>query len=667
MKLNSARPPYLLTAFTLSSLIASLSADTITWNGGGNGTSWTDASNWIGGIAPANDTTTDIAQWSGGIELDTDRSVNGLDFTGGAQLTDPGDDNTLTLGGGGIDVTGGGNGDIYTDVVFAGDTTITLSNRRLSFRDTSTHSGSGNVTITGGNIAYFDVAASTRTGGTTVTGGARAVIKGSTGLGSGTVTLDNGTVEDNNTGYNWANDVVVNAGGGTLNFNGNMSGTFTGTGALTIVGSSTAQDKTITADGSGHSGGVTLDNVKFRTANANAYGTGTITLQNGAAIKNNDNSLTFSNNIAIDSSGGQVEVGWGRAITFTGDVSGNGLLTVRNDSGSLRITGNNSYSGGTEIQGFVNARSGGLGTGDILLNDADGTRGQLQNFEQEATFNNNLTVSPNGGRLKAGWNRDLIITGVVSGSGQLTIEPDSGVNVLSNTANTFSGDIVLTGATSRLKVGSLGSGNYAGTISGAGTIEFAGSGTQIIASASTISYTGSTVVDSGNLQANGNMTTTAMFVRNGATISGVGTLGITTIEPGGTIAPGQSPGTISTGSISLQALANYDAEVNGALFDQINVIGTVDVSGANLNLSISGPLTYGDEYILINNDGGDGLTGTFAGLAEGDTAATSSGFNLIASYTGGDGNDFSLTVIPEPSSSFLVLLGAVGLMRRRRS
>lgn len=758
--------PSIVTAFTLSSLVASLSAGTITWNGSGGDTNWTNGSNWGGSTAPANDTTTDIAQWSGGVELDADRSVNGLDFTGGASLNDAGDDNTLTLGSGGIDVTGGGIANIFTDVVFSADSTITLSTDRISFRDTSTTSGAGKVTITGGNTAYFDVAASSRTGDTEVAGGAIASIKGSAGLGSGTVILNNGTVQDNNTNYNWTSNVLVNAGGGTLKFNGQMQGAFSGVGALTIVGEGAEQEWS--GESGFHSGGVTLDNVRARTNNNDTYGAGTITLKNGSIIKNRNNNPDLDNDIVLDAEGGGgFMMGWsnktgtlsgvisgdgpltfhadtassqnkltgtntytgetiiggtiltenaqalgdGGAVTLAGGelrvggnvgldlgtravsiasdsnvrvydnnltikgaVVGTGKLTVLDAGGSLRIQeGSSTYSGGTEIQGLVNVKgTNALGTGLITLNDVGGSRGQLFNWNggsggnATASLDNDLLIHANGGRMKAGWDNNLTVTGVASGTGELRIVSDSGRVILNNTANTFSGNIVFEGSDSRITVGSLGGGDYSGTISGDGTINFAVAGTQIISSS--LSHNGATeVTNNGLLTVNGAFTGTGtMFVKEGATVGGIGSLGITNIESTGNIAPGNSTGTLGTGNLTLAGA--YEAEITGAANDTIAVTGAVDVTGATLDLILSGVYTFGQEFILIDNDGVDAITGTFEGLNEGDIAVSRNGYDLIASYVGGgDNNDFILTVVPEPSSALLAGLGALALLRRRRA
>jgi hypothetical protein len=65
---------------------------------------------------------------------------------------------------------------------------------------------------------------------------------------------------------------------------------------------------------------------------------------------------------------------------------------------------------------------------------------------------------------------------------------------------------------------------------------------------------------------------------------------------------------------------------------------------------------------------GDSTFFTIGGnqLAEGETFTTS-GADWTISYIGGSGNDVTLTVVPEPSSTLLLAgVGVLALARRRR-
>ncbi|MFK7813672.1 MAG: Ig-like domain-containing protein [Maribacter sp.] len=112
------------------------------------------------------------------------------------------------------------------------------------------------------------------------------------------------------------------------------------------------------------------------------------------------------------------------------------------------------------------------------------------------------------------------------------------------------------------------------------------------------------------------------------------------------ISPGDSPGTIGTGKLTLQDNSIYDLEVNGTQpgieHDQIVVTGIVSLNNTNLNL-IGGYVNgANDEVILISNDGTDAVSGTFNDLLEGGTVSFGE-FSGIISYVGGDGNDVVLT------------------------
>ncbi len=63
---------------------------------------------------------------------------------------------------------------------------------------------------------------------------------------------------------------------------------------------------------------------------------------------------------------------------------------------------------------------------------------------------------------------------------------------------------------------------------------------------------------------------------------------------------------------------------------------------ADLN---TGTLTAGTVFTVINNTSASPISGTFSNLADGSTF-TSNGNNFKVNYTGGTGNDLTLTVVP---------------------
>lgn len=126
----------------------------------------------------------------------------------------------------------------------------------------------------------------------------------------------------------------------------------------------------------------------------------------------------------------------------------------------------------------------------------------------------------------------------------------------------------------------------------------------------------------------------------------VGTL--STSVAGAQISPGFSPGIINSGNLSLIAGSTLNIEVNGTVagtgYDQINVTGSVSLGGATLNVTTAFTPTAGNTFTIINNDGADAVTGTFAGLPEG-TVFFVGGNSFSISYAGGSGNDVVLTAV----------------------
>jgi len=133
-------------------------------------------------------------------------------------------------------------------------------------------------------------------------------------------------------------------------------------------------------------------------------------------------------------------------------------------------------------------------------------------------------------------------------------------------------------------------------------------------------------------------------------LGGTGSLANVTFREGSMLAPGLSPGCLSFTSLTMEAGSTYEVEINGETacsgYDQAQVSGAVDVTDAILDvqrLSSYSP-TNGTQFIIIDNDGTDAVTGAFEGMPNGSTF-TVDGVTYRINYDGGDGNDVVLTVI----------------------
>ncbi len=184
-----------------------------------------------------------------------------------------------------------------------------------------------------------------------------------------------------------------------------------------------------------------------------------------------------------------------------------------------------------------------------------------------------------------------------------------------------------------------------------GMLTKVGTGTLRLNGANT--YTGLTTVAAGKLFVNGSIAGPAR-VKDGATLGGVANIGGTvTVDPGGILAPGNSPGALTVGALVLSANANLLMEIGGTTqgtsYDFVNALGNATLGGT-LVISLTNGFVpgAGDNFMIIS--AGGTLSGSFSNVAGGtrlnDVDGTGS---FLVNYTG---NGVALSSYQGPATTF---------------
>jgi hypothetical protein len=163
--------------------------------------------------------------------------------------------------------------------------------------------------------------------------------------------------------------------------------------------------------------------------------------------------------------------------------------------------------------------------------------------------------------------------------------------------------------------------------------------------ASLIQVSGGHLVVDGTLDGN-------LSVTNGGELAGTGTVGALTVT-NSALSPGDGgPGILTVkGGLSLSSASVFNVGLSnstpGSGYDQVVVSnGNVALAFPSLNLSVATNLgsIIGDTFTLIKVTNPTNIvSGTFAGLAQG-ALITNNGAVFTVSYSGGDGNDVTLTL-----------------------
>ncbi len=316
--------------------------------------------------------------------------------------------------------------------------------------------------------------------------------------------------------YNLSGSGVISAANEYIGYTGffpnqNYPGIFTQSG-----GTNTATSKLQLGPGGTYNlsaGALVASDIQPGAIGAGVFNFGGGTLVAGAAF-------STSQAIVLTGSGDGATVDTaGYTLALTGALSGPGSLT-KTDNGALILAATNTYAGNTLVSGGTLVAASPLALQQSTL-DTSGSG--LLSF-------GSLT----GGTL-----------GGLTGTGMLKL------------LNTSSGAVAL----------SVGNNNtsttYSGALQGPGSLAKLGSGTLLLAGAST--YTGSTSINQGELMVNGSLVS-PVTVNSGGTLGGAGSLSSVTVTSGGHIAPGDAPGLMTlSGSLSLLSGALMDYELNTLL------------------------------------------------------------------------------------------------------
>ncbi|QKF73176.1 hypothetical protein AFAEC_1008 [Aliarcobacter faecis] len=459
-----------------------------------------------------------------------------------------------------------------------GDATVALGSNNLKINQSGISTfdgsiaGSGSVEKTGlGTLKISD--AQTFTGGLNVTGGTFETLAAAGTLPGGTLadilaihvakdstfiagvedTVGSVLVDSIGTGSNAGlftmNENITTQGdfinNGTLALNANLTiGTdFVNNGTTTLTA-----DRTITTE-SGLSGAT------IGTINVNNTGT-TLTL-------NQSGDTTYSGKIL--GAGNFVKTGTGTLTLYGALVNIAGVLTIEN--GKIGLDGHNIFDADLDV---IVSKDGELEliTGNQSI-DSLGGKGLID-------LGSNILYVNNGGEF----------TGTVTGSGTLYIGSGR-FNIVDNITSTTGTFDVAQGATTtiadnaelnfpKINVKEGGTLDIIGKASASDGLFVDKNGTLHLGDAAN-NIDG--VVNTSNVSIYGKL-------------NGTGTInGPTTVYSGGTIAPGNSPGTLTLGSLDLQSGSITDMEIvtsgiAGVHFDQITTTGNFTIKeGSNLNIS----------------------------------------------------------------------------------
>ena len=443
---------------------------------------------------------------------------------------------------------------------------------------------------------------------------------------------------------------------GTITFNGNIGN---GTGTVAVNQNSATSQLTLAGTNS-FSGGVTLSAGTLSLNNNSALGTGPFTISPGTTLNVNAARTTTNNNVqnwngdftflgtgTLNLGTGAVTMNASRTVTVAvstltiggaiGD-SGSGFSLTKAGAGTLVLSGANTYSGGTRINGgSVQFNTAAVPASGLITINAGGSLNANNALPSLADWLGKITTNSSG-----------VIALMGNSSENINFTGYNGLILGAGSASTYSGTLTASGTTYR-----LGGGGSTLTVSsvltgiGNSLVVGSGSSTGTVVLTETNTYGGATTINSGTLSlfgATGGIASSAITANSGSVLAfDSSSAGVT--------------GTTRASSVTLKG-ASLSILGNSTVNSNDTITGTLTIGAPSPNV------TGAANAVTITPDAG---TLTHAQLSAGSLVRANNGVaffrgiglgaNTIASATA---NTSSIVFTSAPNAQLVGGSGAAG-------
>ena len=222
------------------------------------------------------------------------------------------------------------------------------------------------------------------------------------------------------------------------NYPVDYTGTITGAGSITKIGTNTQ----LFGVANTYTGGTSIQGgtLQISTSSNTAFGTGSLTFNGGTLNATGD--ITANNPITLSSGGGTINTN-GDTVTLNGAISGNGAL-ISEGNGVLVLNGVNTFSGGMVVDNTVQISIGGaLGTGSFQL------QGGVLQFGANGVDlgTRSITITGTGSTIDSQIYSVSLEGPIISAAGVGLTKLGTGTLTWSGSGANFNGDLIVASGT----------------------------------------------------------------------------------------------------------------------------------------------------------------------------------------------------------------------------